>query len=156
MPSHRSNPLVQMIDEIIRLNSRLRTVFAGSAEATGLSAMEAAVLAAVVDAQRAPTVARIGRSLGHPRQIIQRAANNLIEAELVRTMPNPDHKRAVLLYATEAGKKRKRVADAHALKLASHVLKNMNAQKCARLARELHTLRTEIEDQLRARRAKTG
>lgn len=65
--------------------------------------MEHTVLAAVVEARTAPTVPQIGRALGHPRQVIQRAANGLQNKGLIACTDNPDHKRASLLRATDAG-----------------------------------------------------
>src|SRR5882724_3839651 len=91
------HPLVHLIDEVIRLRGRLQSLFAGVGAASGLAPMESTVLTAVVESHTTPTVSQIGRSLGHPRQVIQRAANNLIAARLLETTPNPGHKRAALL-----------------------------------------------------------
>src|SRR6476619_7051571 len=89
--------LVGLVDEVLRLGGRLKSTFAGARRAAGLGESESMVLNAVVEADRAPTVSQIGRSLGQPRQIVQRAANALVEAGLIATAPNPDHKRAPLL-----------------------------------------------------------
>ena len=96
-PFDSRNALVGLVDEIARLNGRLKSAFAASRRAVGLGDSEIMVLNAVVEAERPPTVAQIGRSLGHPRQIIQRAANSLVADGLIETRPNPDHKRAALL-----------------------------------------------------------
>ena len=72
MPDSRSE-LVLLIDAMARLHGRLREAFSSARAASALSDMEHTVLVAVVEAQRAPTVPQIGRSLGHPRQVIQRA-----------------------------------------------------------------------------------
>lgn len=145
------NPMIMMLDEIIRLGSRLRAVFAGSTAASGLSAMESTVLAAVTEARTPPTVPQIGRSLGHPRQVIQRAANELLAAGLIRTAPNPNHKRAPLLLSTEAGEQRKKLANDHAMQAADALLDVIDPVKCAQLAQELHELRGKIEAHLRSR-----
>lgn len=147
----QSNPMILMIDEVIRLGARLRTIFAGSTAATDLSAMETTVLTAVVEARTPPTVPQIGRSLGRPRQVIQRAANELLAAGFIRAAPNPDHKRAPLLLPTEEGEKLKRLADAHAVEAANALLEVVDADKCARLTQELRALRGEIEAHLRSR-----
>src|SRR6266540_1759526 len=91
-----SNPVAILLDEVIRAQGRLRSVFADVNSATGLTSMEATVLTAIVEARAAPTVPQIGRSLSHPRQVIQRAATTLIQTGLIETRPNPDHKRAPL------------------------------------------------------------
>lgn len=149
--SDHSNPMIVMVDEIIRLGSRLRAVFAGSTAASGLSSMESMVLAAVTEAKAPPTVPQIGRSLGHPRQVIQRAANELLAAGLIQAAPNPNHKRAPLLLATSDGEKLKGRVDAHAAEAANALLAVVDAAKCERLAQELHELRGKIEAHLRSR-----
>src|SRR6267142_768778 len=73
--SRVSNPLVCLVDEVMRLQGRFKSIFAVSDGVTGLPSMELTVLTAVVEAAGAPTVPQIGRSLGRPRQVIQRAAN---------------------------------------------------------------------------------
>lgn len=94
---------IQLLDALARLQGRLRGAFASVREGTGLSDMEHTVLAAVVEARTPPTVPQIGRALGHPRQVIQRAANSLQDKGLIAYADNPDHKRASLLRATDAG-----------------------------------------------------
>jgi len=148
-----SNPLVRLIDEVVRLQGRFKSIFAGSNGVTGLPAMELTVLTAVVEATSAPTVPQIGRSLGRPRQVIQRATNALIEAGLIEAVPNPHHKRAPLLLPTRRGKVVKRKADACALKAANAFLRRIDAARCSRLAEDLRELRGEIEAYLRAKQA---
>src|SRR3546814_12463811 len=58
--------------EVARLRGRMRALYADTRSASGLAEMELTVLTAVVNAAAPPTVAQIGRSLGHPRQVVQR------------------------------------------------------------------------------------
>src|SRR5438270_8338972 len=102
--ARRQHPVLWMADELIRLNARLRSLFSGVTAATGLAPMELTVLTAVVEARTAPTVAQIGRGIGHPRQVIQRAVNGLVQAGLVETAPNAHHKRAPILLPTATGR----------------------------------------------------
>jgi DNA-binding MarR family transcriptional regulator len=148
-----SNPLVNLIDEVMRLQGRFKSIFAGSNSVTGLPAMDLTVLTAVVEAAGAPTVPQIGRSLGRPRQVIQRATNALIEARLIEAVPNPHHKRAPLLLPTRRGKAVKRKADASALRQADAFLRRIDAARCRRLAEGLRELRGEIEAYIRAQQA---
>jgi DNA-binding MarR family transcriptional regulator len=141
--------MIRLADELIRLNARLRSVFAGVTATTGLAPMELTVLTAVTEARAAPTVAQIGRSIGHPRQVIQRAANALAAAGLIETAANPNHKRAPVLGATAAGRALKVRADALALMAADAALRELDPGQCERLADELHELRGRIEDHLR-------
>jgi DNA-binding MarR family transcriptional regulator len=134
----------------VRLKGRLQTVFAAARISTGLSIMETMVLTAVVEASQRPTVSQIGRSLGHPRQVVQRAANRLIDARLLATAANPEHKRAQLLHATAAGRKLFAEAEMRARKSADELAKVLGLRKCEQLARDLHELRSEIEAHLRS------
>lgn len=101
--SGNHSDLARFVDAVARVQGRVRLAFAPVRSESGLGDMESTVLTAVTGAAHPPTVARIGRSLGHPRQVIQRAANALIERGLIAAAPNPDHKRASLLVATPAG-----------------------------------------------------
>ncbi len=148
-----SNPLVSLVDEVVRLQGRFKSIFAGSRGVTGLPAMDLTVLTAVVEAAGAPTVPQIGRSLGRPRQVIQRAANALVEAGLIEAAPNPHHKRAPLLLPTRRGKAVKRKADAGAIKAANAFLRRIDSARCQRLAEGLRELRGEIEAYLRVTKA---
>lgn len=148
-PFDSRNPLVGLVDEVARLNGRLKSTFAASRREIGLGESEIMVLNAVVEAERPPTVPQIGRSLGHPRQLIQRAANSLVEAGLIGTAPNPDHKRAALLVATAKGVALKRKADARADTIAEELGAEVDLE-CARAAtRALRTIRKQLEARLR-------
>lgn len=96
--------MVDLIDEVHRLRGRLTTALMTVREPSGLSALENTVLSATMNSVQPPTVPQIGRSLGHPRQVIQRAADSLAERGLISCVENPDHKRARRLVATPAGK----------------------------------------------------
>lgn len=140
-----SNPVMLLVDEIMRLQGRLKSLFDDVHIESGLSGMEDLVLTSVVESQTPPTVPQIGRSLGHPRQVIQRAANELVEAGLIEKVPNPNHKRAVLLQATQKGFQLKHQSDQQALAVANAFLCGVDATKCERVAKELRELRHAIE-----------
>jgi len=148
-PFDSRHPLVGLIDEIARLNGRLKSTFAPSRQGVNLGESESMVLNAVVEAERPPTVAQIGRSLGHPRQIIQRAANALKAAGLIATVPNPDHKRAPLLEPTEEGTALKREADAIADGIAEEICRDMDLVGVRDVTRALRAVRRELETRLR-------
>ncbi len=141
----KSHPLIMLVDEVARLQGRVTSLFAGVQAESGLRSMENLVLNAIVEADSAPTVPRIGRSLGHPRQVIQRAVNSLAAAGLVRRLPNPGHKRAPLLAVTPRGARLKRRSDALALAVADGFLERFDARTCTGLARDLGELRRAIE-----------
>ena len=153
--TRQTNTMILMIDEVTRLGTRLQALFVGARAPTGLSSMEAMVLAAVVEAASPPTVPQIGRSLGHARQVVQRATNSMIEKGLIAHGSNPDHKRAPLLLATDEGKATKALADTRAIAAANGLLQDIDSDKCERLTDELRSLRHEIENHLRSREAET-
>jgi DNA-binding MarR family transcriptional regulator len=156
MRPNLSNPVIALFDEVIRINGRLKSIFSDVRETTGLSAMEITVLTSVVESQVAPTVPQIGRSLGNPRQVIQRAANALISAKLIHTAPNPHHKRAPLLQATPRGQRLKRKADASAAQAIRSLLRSIDKVKCRRVAAELQQLRHAFEAVLRPGKSNHG
>jgi DNA-binding MarR family transcriptional regulator len=143
------HPLVGLIDEVVRSGARLRSAFAETRRQTGLGESEFMVLNAVVEADRPPTVAQIGRSLGRPRQLVQRAANALVDSGLVATQANPDHKRAALLVPTATGRELKRKADDHADSIAERLGEGLDSAGLEVLAAGLSALRKSLETRLR-------
>jgi len=143
------NPLVGLVDEITRINGRLKSAFAGIRRSAGLCESEMMVLTAVVEAERLPTVSQIGRSLGHPRQLIQRAANALLTKGLIETLPNPDHKRAALLRATRTGTALKRRADVRADRIANGFAPALDLDEVRDTTRGLSAIRRYLEARLR-------
>ncbi len=145
------HPLVGLSDELIRLNGRMKALFMGARKSEGLGDSELSVLNAVVEADHPPTVPQIGRSFGQPRQLVQRAANSLIDAGLIESLPNPDHKRAVLLRATAEGTALKREFDARADAIAKEVGTGVDHETIRLATAALRQIRTQLEDQLRGR-----
>lgn len=141
----RSNPLIQLVDEVSRLQGRIGSLFAAVHAESGLKSMEDLVLNAVCEADSPPTVPQIGRSLGHPRQVIQRAVNDLSRDGLIERLPNPDHKRAPLLTVTGRGKQLKALTDGLALGIANAFLQQDDPGRCERLAKELREVRRALE-----------
>lgn len=142
--------LVGLVDEVIRLGGRLKSVFADARRELGLGDSEFTVLNAVVEAERPPTVPQIGRSLGRPRQIIQRAANALEASGYIRTVPNPDHKRAVLLVAQDKGIAVKRETDARADAVAALLGERLDLAEVTAATGALRAIRRQLEARLRA------
>ena len=149
--SSTTEPLASLFDEVIRLRSRLGSVFAEAGAGSPLSALETTVLTAVMEAQRPPTVPQIGRSLGHHRQAVQRAARALCTAGLLVTVANPGHKKAHLLCPTEAGVALYERVRGTADVSARAVMERLDAAECRQLVDALRRLRGQIEDFLRAR-----
>jgi len=147
--SESRSALIDLVDEVTRLNGRLKSTFAASRREAGLGESEMMVLNAVVEATRPPTVPQIGRSMGQPRQIVQRAANSLVEAGLIETADNPDHKRAVLLHATPSGTRLKREADARAEAIAAELGGDLDIAATRAATMALRSVRQQLEARLR-------
>jgi DNA-binding MarR family transcriptional regulator len=141
--------LIRLIDEMARTRGRVASAFAAGRAETGLSDLEMVVLNAVTGAAHPPTVPQIGRSLGHARQVIQRAATALVGQGLARWIVNPDHKRAHRLVATEAGISIKMRADAHGLAVARRLTAGMDAVILQQAILSLHAIRERLEDDAR-------
>lgn len=141
----KSNPMFKLVDEVARLQGRFKSLFAGVHSVSGLRPMEELVLTAIVEAEAAPTVPRIGRSLGHPRQVIQRAVDDMAAEGYIDKLPNPDHKRASLLTITPRGRRLKERSDAHAIAIANAVLGGVDARRFESLAVELQAVRKALE-----------
>lgn len=137
--------LVLLLDAVARVHGRLRSAFSAARQGNDLADMEATVLAAVVEAAHPPTVPQIGRSLGHPRQVIQRAANRLVAARLAEAVPNPDHKRAGLLVPTARGRSLQAEANARAEAIATGLLGAIDAAAVREATALLNTIRAGLE-----------
>jgi len=144
------HPLVGLVDETSRLTGRLKSVFAESRQSVGLNDSEIMVLNAVVEADQPPTVAQIGRSLGHARQLIQRAANSLRDAGLIELADNPDHKRAPLLLPSDEGIALKRETDSRAEEIAEQLMPALDENGVREATVALRALRKQLETRLRA------
>ncbi len=141
----KANPLIQLLDEVSRLQGRFGSLFAEVHAESGLKHMEDLVLNAIVEADSPPTAAQIGRSLGHPRQVVQRAVNDLAEAGFLERLPNPGHKRAPLLAVTQKGEHLKERTDRMALAICDAFFQNSSPENCTQLVAELRQQRRAIE-----------
>jgi DNA-binding MarR family transcriptional regulator len=154
--TYQGNPLIGLIDVTSRIRGRLKLAFAQSTENCGLNEMEMTVLNAVAEAQSPPTVPQIGRALGHPRQVIQRAANMLIETGMIAAQDNPDHKRAVLLIPTQKGIALKREVNAIANRIEGELLRSIDAAFVIETTEKLETLRAHLDAHFRNNRERTS
>jgi DNA-binding MarR family transcriptional regulator len=149
MTESKYSDLALLVDAVHRIRGRLREPFQAAHEKTGLSDMEITVLTAVFEAQHPPTVPRIGRSLGHSRQVIQRAANALIEQGLISLQDNPDHKRASLLVITEKGSAMKRASRSETDKIAADILSAIDTDAVRQATTLLNGIRSQLEAHIR-------
>lgn len=143
--------LTTLIAECYMLHGRLSGLFAAIKDSAGLSGVEAMTLYATVDSQQPVTVPQIGRSLGHARQVIQRAAHELEQRGLVETRDNPGHKRAAFLVPTDAGRKVKAGFEAAGNDVAKTLVGGMDVATIRATHAGLNKLRRNVEERARER-----
>lgn len=148
--SEHAHRFIQLLDELARTRGRTMAAFRDLRVASGLTEVENVVLTAVTGADHPPTVPQIGRSLGHPRQVIQRAADTLVMRGLIEWRDNPDHKRARLLAPTETGEQMRHGRDLAGLERAEHLASSIDPALLAATVVGLRTIREALEDDLRA------
>jgi DNA-binding MarR family transcriptional regulator len=96
------------------------------------------------------TVPELARARPVSRQHIQTLVNRLLELRLVRTVPNPAHKRSVLLELTPAGRTRFEDMKRRERDLLAEVARSIPESQSRRTTRSLRQLR----DLLAARTAR--
>jgi DNA-binding MarR family transcriptional regulator len=145
--------IIQLIDEIQRARGRLMSL--SFSEPKGPTGLGMTILSAVVLAAYPPTVPQIGRSLGYPRQTVQRHAEDLAARGLISFIDNPDHKRALRLVATGDGKAMQDKATQKSLVWAAALTRDLDPQRLAETVGMLKILRTRIEADIRNSAADT-
>jgi DNA-binding MarR family transcriptional regulator len=147
-PSHAAkvSTVIDIIGEVNRVSVRCTALFTQVREASGLSGIEALTLCAIANATVAPTVPQVGRILGHPRQVIQRAVRVLVDAGFVQPTANPGHKRAALLTATEKGSALAQEIYDSARDIASVLAENLDIKSLSGVHQGLERLRDRIDE----------
>lgn len=123
---------------VFRLNGRFITVSDRLARDAGLTAARWQVLGAVV--REPQSVAGIARTMGITRQSVQRIADVLAEQGLAEYRPNPAHRRAKLLHATEGGQNAVRRIDPGHARLADRLLDALGPEEFTETVRVLEQL----------------
>lgn len=91
----------RLVSEVFRLNGELLAAGERLGRDLGMSPARWQTLATIRN--RPLTVADIARRLGLTRQSVQRTVNKLRRDGLVRTQPNPEHRRSHLIELTRDG-----------------------------------------------------
>jgi DNA-binding MarR family transcriptional regulator len=109
----RQELLAGMALAVFKLNGQFLDIAEGLARPVGLTAAHWQVLGAVLTTPL--PVAGIARDMGITRQAVQRIADILAENGMVEYLPNPAHRRAKLVAATERGREAvQQISPAHA------------------------------------------
>ncbi|MEV6393953.1 MarR family winged helix-turn-helix transcriptional regulator [Streptomyces sp. NPDC051907] len=142
--NHPQELLTRTALGVFRLNGQFLAVSDELAREAGLTAARWQVLGAVA---RAPqTVAGIARAMGITRQSVQRIADIMVEQGLASYGPNPAHRRAKLLHATEAGRAAIAKIDPGHAWLAGRLESVLGPEQFAETARILEQLSRAVEE----------
>jgi DNA-binding MarR family transcriptional regulator len=141
-----SHPASRLALEVFRLNGAL--VAAGDALVAplGLTSARWQVMGAVAEAEGGLSVAGIARSMGLVRQSVQRIADDLEGAGIVRFAPNPHHRRAKLIQLTERGEALFAQASQRWLELADRMTMALAGEDLTRAAEILNAIRSHLQD----------
>jgi DNA-binding MarR family transcriptional regulator len=130
------------VKTIFRLNGQFLSMAETLAAPAGLSAARWQVLGAVLDEPR--SVADVARNVGVTRQSVQRVADLLVAQGMAEYRPNPAHRRAKLLCATDEGCAAvRRIAPGHAA-FSAKLVEAIGHDKLA----QLHDTLTHLSDTL--------
>ncbi len=95
---------LELVLSVFRLNSMLISEGDAMTEKMGLTHARWKVIGAVALSSAGLTVPGIARVLGQSRQAVQRITDVMVEDDILQYVPNPKHKRSVLVTLTEKGK----------------------------------------------------
>ena len=99
-----------LVIEVFRINGELLAAGDTLVGDLGLTSARWQVLGAIALSPVPLPVAHIARNMGLTRQAVQRLVDEMRADGLVRLEPNPHHRRAMLVVATERGEAAYRVA----------------------------------------------
>jgi len=142
MSKPSSAQLTDLILEIFRANGRLLAAGDELVADLGLTSARWQVLGAVALAPESLPVAQMARDMGLTRQAVQRIANDLEAAGLLRFEENPRHQRAQLVLLTPAGRKAFDAAMARQLPWAKNLGAPLKSDDVETALTVLRTIRT--------------
>lgn len=143
--------VVDIVDEVLRLRGRVVAATRHLSNGTAVRGVtHGLVLNAVVCAAEPPTVPRIARSLGYARQVIQRAADDLVDDGLVACQNNPHHKTAKCLVPTQEGRAAYAATDAASVAWTDRIGAVLGQRALKDTVRLLRLFRTAVEQDLHA------
>lgn len=104
MHSPKRMLFLDLVLSIFRLNGLLIAEGDDMTEALGLTSARWKVIGVIALSNSGLTVPGIARVLGQSRQAVQRITDVMVTDGLLSYLPNPKHKRSVLVVLTEDGK----------------------------------------------------
>lgn len=135
-----------LVVEVFRLNGDLIEGGDALVQDLGLTSARWQVLGAVALSPVPLPVAHIARNMGLARQSVQRVVDDMRDDGLVRTEPNPHHRRAPLVAMTERGATAYEQAMARKDLWADVLTEGMSAESIEAAGTLLHRLQQRIGD----------
>ena len=142
----KNNPLVALLEESILLKESAQKVLADAMGGKNLTRLERLILVIISESDVPLTGAQISRALGNSRQVVQRAANQLVDAGLLRKLRNPDHKGSMLFEATKKGLTFESDMGDIFIDVVANLLSEGEVKMCQRITKDLNKLRNRIEN----------
>jgi DNA-binding MarR family transcriptional regulator len=139
--------MTDLILEVFRLNGRLLVSGDALVANLGLTSARWQVLGAIALSPAPLPVAHIARNMGLTRQAVQRLANEMERAGLVRFGPNPHHQRARLVLLTPRGTAAFDAAMKRQGPWASGLAAGLSAAQIEAAAATLRRIRQRLENQ---------
>jgi DNA-binding MarR family transcriptional regulator len=151
-PSHTPEgaALTELILEIFRLNGALLADGDRLVGDIGLTSARWQVMGAAALSPVPLSVAAIARNMGLTRQAVQRVANDLEQAGLVRFAPNPHHQRAQLVVLTASGTAAYRAAIARQGPWANRIAADLDHRRIKAAKAVLHAISQQLNGHRRA------
>jgi DNA-binding MarR family transcriptional regulator len=140
--------ITDLILEVFRLNGRLLVSGDALVAKLGLTSARWQVLGAIALSPVPLPVAHIARNMGLTRQAVQRLANEMERAGLVRFGPNPHHQRAQLVLLTPRGKAAYDAAMKRQGPWASGLAAGLSAAPIEAATAILRRIRQRLDDQV--------
>ena len=104
MHSSKRVLFLDLVLSVFRLNGLLIAEGDAMTEKLGLTHARWKVIGAIALSSSGLTVPGIARVLGQSRQAVQRITDVMVEDGLLESVPNPKHKRSMLMILSEDGK----------------------------------------------------
>jgi DNA-binding MarR family transcriptional regulator len=140
---------VDIVDEVMRLNGRLRSAGRMTTAMAGLRPSYAILLSSIGCASEPPTVPRIARALGQSRQSVQRTADYLVAEGYAEWIRNPDHRRAHRLVPTQMGRVTYARANSETAVWADRLVNGLAIDDLDTAITLLREIRRRLEDDVR-------
>ena len=143
--SPAGNAVTDLILETFRLNGRLLEAGDNLVADLGLTSARWQVLGAIAMSPVPLPVAYIARNMGLARQSVQRIANELEQAGIIRFAPNPHHQRAKLVLLTNHGEALFRAASTRQAHWSNALAQDLDPERIEAATLLLRDLRQRLE-----------